>query len=274
MGKKLKGVTIERQQKWYEEHIQSLKPEYMYTPFWRADDIRSSGVKVKIPHKFTHGRLVHLLSLNELWMYLHLARNPLVVDVYEQFAIPLNFSLGVADDFGIEHPTHDKVSTPAVQTIDFVAELISPETGEIETHVIAVKHEEENDLTFRTEEKLALQKAYAKDQGYIYHLVTGNKLRTVFSVTLEMLYRHRTLPNYLATLSKSWLNNFAGAILDAPHERTAYLIDQASKSTGCNYQLGVQLFYNAMWHKKLVWDFNQYLKLEVAASDLGVHLND
>ncbi|WP_417506491.1 TnsA endonuclease N-terminal domain-containing protein [Marinomonas gallaica] len=274
MGKNLKEVTLARQVGWLDEHLQSLKPDYMYSPFWRADDIRSSGVKVKIPHKFTQGRLVHLLSQNELWMYLHLARNPLVVDVYEQYAVPLDFSLSVAHEAGIKHPTHLHVKTPAIQTIDFVAELINPETGEYEYHVIAVKHEEEHDLSFRTIEKLALQEAYAIEYNMKYHLVTGSVLRTQLSVTLELLYRYRHLSEYLETLSQSWLSNFIGTLSDSPNKPTAHLISQASEVTGCGNWVGVQFFYNALWHKKLTWDWTQSLKLEMAASDLEVCLND
>lgn len=154
MGKLLKEVSEQRQQNWFQKHRDSIENEhFIYEPFWRTDDIRSSGVKSKIPHFKTKNRLVHVLSQNELWMYLHLIRNPLVLEIYEQYAIPLEISEALAIHFEIKHPVYSDSRVPIVQTIDFVADMLNPETGEIYQSAFPVKQPEDA-VRERTVEKI------------------------------------------------------------------------------------------------------------------------
>ena len=187
MAKRIRGVTLQRQQKWYQDHRLSYEDENLvYEPFWRCDDIPSSGIKVKIPHFETHNRIVYLLSLNELWMYLHLVRNVQVIEIYEQFAIPLEISLGLAEALEVRHPVYIGTSVPAVQTIDFVADMLDLETGEVFQKAFPVKQPEDAEK-FRTSQKLAIQEAYANIENMEYGLITSEVLRTNLSINLELL---------------------------------------------------------------------------------------
>lgn len=273
MAKRLKGVTSARQQAWYEEHRESYENEsQIYEPFWRTDDIPSFGVKTKISHFKTRHRIVHLLSQNELWMYLHLVRNPLVLDIYEQFAIPLESSLMIAEALEVKHPVYPDTQVPIIQTIDFVVDMLNPDTGEIYQAAFPVKQPEDA-MRYRTAEKLALQESYCEIKNVEYELVTSEALRTTQSINLECLYRYRNLSPLLQRVKQRWLNNFIGHLSDQPHDRTAHLIHRSCVSTGLDYLTGVSVFYNALWHKKLNMNWNKYLKLEMAASDLGVCVN-
>jgi len=274
MAKRIKGVTLDRQNNWHVNHSDSYKDALrVYEPFWRTDDIRSSGIKVKIPHFKTPNRIVHLLSLNELWMYLHLVRNAQVIDIYEQFAIPLEISLAVAEALEVRHPVYVGTNVPAIQTIDFVVDMLNLETGEIDRKAFPVKQPKDAEK-YRTTEKLAIQEACAEIEGMEYELITSEVLRTNFSVSLEILYRYRELPFLLNTVSKRFLNNFFGVLSDDRHERTAHLIERASDATGISYSTAISIFYNALWHKKINMDWSKLLRLEMAASDLGIQPND
>ena len=103
-----------------------------------------------------------------------------------------------------------------------------------------------------------------------YELITSEVLRTVHSQNLDTLYRHRELPVFLERVSKRWLPNFFGALSDDRHARTAHLVERASTATGVNYDTGISIFYNALWHKQISFNWSQYLRLEKAASDLGL----
>lgn len=274
MGKLLKKVTHKRQRNWFENHRKSLRPGCTYDPFWRTEDIPSSGVKEKLPYFKNGNRVVHLLSQNEVWMYLHLTRHPLLLSIHEQYAIPLAYSLVVAKRLKVKHPVYIGTRTPIVQTIDFVVDMLNAETGEVYQLAIAVKNEDKQELRIRTEEKLAIQEAYAAVKSMRYQLVTGSEIRTTYSCSLEILYRYRDLSEYLLNLGRSWLANFFGVLSDNRHERVAHLIDLASSSTGCDSKLGISFFYHALWHKRILIDWSQHLKLETPASDLGVMPND
>lgn len=273
MGKRIKNVTLSRQQDWYRAHRDSIENDHLiYEPFWRVEDIRSFGVKTKINHVRTPFRLVHLLSQNELWMYLNLARNPFVVEIYEQFAIPLEESLFLAEQLGVKHPIYPGTNVPIIQTIDFMCDMLDLDTGETYRAAFPVKQPEDA-LRFRTAEKLALQEAYCAINGIQYELVLSDVLRTVQSVSLECLYRHRNLPTVFSRVAQRWLPNFFGCLFDDRHARAAHLIMRASESTGVNFETGVSIFYNALWHKKVEMNWLQPLKLELAASDLGLMAN-
>ena len=269
MGKKFKGCTLARQDGWYKAHRESFNPGRVYEPFLRTDDVPSHGVKSKVPHFRDTTRLVHVLSLNELWMYLHLVNNPFVIDVYEQYAIPLDTSLAIADMLEVKHPVYADTRVPIVQTIDFMARMMNPETGEESLKAFPVKQPEDAQK-LRTAEKLALQQGFCRLEDIEYDLITSDVLRTVHSQNLDTLYRHRELSVFLGRVAKRWLPNFFGALSDDRHARTAHLVERASTATGVNYDTGISIFYNALWHKQIRFNWSQYLRLEKAASDLGL----
>ena len=189
MAKKIKNVTFECQQKWFDVHQRSLEfEEIMYEPFWRVEDVRSFGIKTKIAHFSTPGRVMHLLSQNELWMYLDIAQNLDIVETYEQFAIPLEFSLPIAKALDVKHPVYiGSNKVPIIQTIDFVS---IRSDGTRVAHPVKQKSDA---LRFRTQEKLAIQEAYCELEHIDYQLVTSTTLRTVKSENLEALFRHRNI---------------------------------------------------------------------------------
>lgn len=282
MGKKTKGCTLERQERWFKKHRDSLEPGEIYEPFWRTDDIPSSGIKTKIPHFRDPKRLVHVLSQNELWMYMHLANNPFVIDVYEQYAIPLEATLQINDSLrkeyeekglkGREHPKYPNTRVPMIQTIDFLVTMLDPITGDVFEKAFPVKPLKESEDE-GTKYKLKLQEKYCEQQNIAYELITCDYLRTVHSQNLDTLYRHRSLSVFLESVAKRWLPNFFGVLSDDRHARTALLVEKASIATGVNYETGVLIFYNALWHKKVLFNKSKYLRLEMAASDLGIQPN-
>lgn len=272
MGKKTKGCTLARQNAWYKVHRDSLEHGQVYEPFWRTDDIPSYGIKSKVPHVRNTKRLMHFLSMNELWMYMHLANNPLVVEVYEQYAIPLEVTLPLADELGVKHPVYVGTRVPIVQTIDFFVTMLDPTSGDEYLAAFPVKQADDA-LRTRTVEKLALQEGFCLLEDIEYELITSESLRTVHSQNLKTLYRHRALPPYLSRIAKRWLPNFFGVVSDDCHERTAHLIEIASKTTGVDYEIGVRLFYHALWHKLILMNWQKPLQLEKAASVLEVSPN-
>lgn len=273
MAKRLTRVTEKRQNNWYQIHRKSIEDDsVIYEPFWRTDDISSLGVKTKIPHFKTKNRLVHLLSQNELWMYLHLIRNPLVIEVYEQYALPLEITEALAKHFEIKHPVYPDSRVPIIQTIDFIVDMINPESGEIYKAAFPVKQSEDA-LRIRTTEKLVLQEAFCELEHIDYQLVTSGTLRTVYSENLEALHRHRLISPFLKSTFQCWLSNFFGYLSDNRHECVANIIEQASLITGNDYQMGVTFFYHSLWHKLIHINWNKRLKLEFPASDMGIYSN-
>lgn len=238
----------------------------MYEPFWRVEDVRSSGIKTKIAHFSTPGRVMHLLSQNELWMYLDLAQNTDIVETHEQFAIPLDFSLPIAEALGVKHPVYsDSGNVPVIQTIDFVSTRID---GSRVAHPVK---QQSDALRERTMEKLAIQEAYCELEYIDYQLMTSTELRTVKSESLEAMYRHRDLKPFLKSAFEVWFSNFLGCLSDDRHERTANILERSALISGVEYQQAASFFYCALWNERLQMDWKKRLKLELPASDLGIY---
>jgi len=266
MAKKTKGMTLKRQKNWLDRHLLSFEhEEIMYEPFWRVEDVRSSGIKTKIAHFSDPERVMHLLSQNELWMYLDIAQNPNIIETYEQFAIPLGFSIPIAKALGVKHPVYiGSNKVPIIQTIDFVS--IRSDT----TKVAHAVKQESDALRFRTQEKLAIQEAYCELENIDYQLVTSTTLRTVKSENLEALFRHRNISPFMLSAFEMWLSNFLGCVSDDRHARVSRILECSAQVCGISYSQSVSFFYYSLWNDHLGMDWSQRLKLEMAASDLGV----
>ena len=265
--KRTSRMTLERQQKWFDAHRRSIElDDVVYEPFWRVEDVRSFGNVTKIAHFFTPNRVMHLLSQNELWMYLNLARDRNVVEIYEQYAIPLDYSIPIAKELGVKHPVYvGSKQIPIVQTIDFVSTLAD---GSLVAHPVK---QESDSLRERTMEKLAIQQAYCDLECIEYQLVTSDELRTIRSENLENIYRHRNAGQFVEHLFRSWLTHLASHLSDNRHERMSTLLQHSAVSSGIDFSTAVSLFYAALWNEQLEMDWGQRLKLEKPASILGVY---
>jgi len=114
MAKNMKRVTVARQEKWFKDHLDS-RESGRYRPFLRVEDSKSSGIKVKVRHFSDRNRIVHLLSMNEMFAYQLICWDPGITECYEQYAIPLEDSVPIAIELGVKHPVYSIVD-PIVKT--------------------------------------------------------------------------------------------------------------------------------------------------------------
>jgi hypothetical protein len=267
MARDLKVVTNKRQQKWYDDHIASIACGY-YQPFWRCQDVRSSGIKVKVPHFSDPYRVVHLLSMNEMLMYMQLAWDKTVSEVYEQFALPLEETTAIAHELDVKHPVYIDSKTPIIQTIDFVCVR---KDGTKTSY--AVKQASWLD-DYRTQEKLAIQEGWCEINDIKFETVSSDDLKTIRCQNLEFLFYHRKLDQFLFGAFRTWLSNFFGELSEHCHDRTAHILERSAELTGLPYQRAAQFFYHSIWIGWINFDWHQPLALELPASDLEVMPND
>jgi hypothetical protein len=267
MSKNLKMVTKKRQDNWYEKHRASiLKGEY--EPFWRCQDIRSSGVKVKVPHFKDKYRVLHLLSMNEMFMYQQIAWNKMTHEVYEQYALPLRETTAIAIELEVKHPVFIDSKTPACQTLDFYC--LGKDGSKT---AYAVKQESWLD-DYRTQEKLSIQEGWCINNNVNFEIVSSDELKTVRCQNLEFIFYHRKLEKLLFGVFKTWLFNFFGAMSDDRFDRTAHTIEGSAEKTGIPFQRAVHFFYHAIWIGLIDFDWHQPLALELSPSELEIIPND
>lgn len=267
MAKNLKMVTKKRQDDWYENHRKSIL-EGEYAPFWRCQDIRSSGVKVKVPHFRDKYRVLHLLSMNEMLMYQQIAWDKSIHEVYEQYALPLSETIAIAEDLEVKHPVFIDSKTPANQTLDFYCL-----TKDGRKKAFAVKQKSWID-DFRTQEKLAIQEGWCAINDVEFEIVSSDELKTIRCQNLEFLFYHRSLERLLHGVFNTWILNFFGAMTNDRFDRVAHIIEKSADITGIPFQRAAHFFYHAIWVGLIDFDWHQPLALELCSSELEVTPND
>ena len=267
MAKLMKGVTSERQEKWYNEHQKSIDND-IYRPFLRVEDVKSYGVKGKIRSLDKPHRVVHLLSLNEQLMYFYLANKTSILKCYEQFALPLNETVAIASELDVKHPVYSDTRIPIHQTIDFLCYNANEQR-------VAYAVKESSALeNYRTLEKLAIQESWCRINGVDFHIYESDTLKTERFFNLERLHKHAILDEIYSSLYDIWLINFIGILSDDRHDRLAHIIEKSATVSGIEYARAVHFVYHSFWVKKLLYDECKPLLLDEAASDLGIFPND
>lgn len=267
MAKGFHRVSLELQQKWYEAHSSSIGTAF-YEPMWRVEDVKSHGIKAKVKHFKDFNRAVHVLSQNELLMFMYIAWDKSIVQCYEQYALPLDETLVIAKELGVKHPTYPGTKgIPVQQTLDFYCYKDG-----FDRIGFAVKQQDEI-FKVRTVEKLAIQEAWCEINNCEFELVSSEELKRNNVMNLERIYRNRDIPAYLTSLCRAWLNNFCSTLSDDRHERVADIIERSAELTDLEYDQAVHFFHHCLWYPKLTINWDLPLLLELTGEQLGIHPN-
>lgn len=268
-------IVDEHQKRRYEIHKRSFEnPECDYEPFIRTMDFtRSSGNRSKTPHIENKGRLVHTLSANELWAYLNIIQSQNVVDIYEQWALPVEYTIDICSELEINHPRAKRSSKLGYESFDFLVKL-DPSSDHKDLkfgtwQAIAVKPTKAL-LTDRVQEKLKIQEAFAMLNDIEFIVLDSDQLRTVYSETLEALYVHRRLQPFTESVYPEWLNTIRGELLFHSNMRIGEVLKNVAFSVGIQPELSLHFFKHALWCRDLTMNWNERLRLERTALKQGV----
>lgn len=137
-----------------------------YKPYLTVRDVNSLGRYNRSP-SVTVGRVHQLLSDLEYHVLLMLDWDSQVIDIREQFPVPLEESQAIAREMGIAHLSYQGVDE--ILTTDFLVDLNFQ--GKIVRRAISAKYVK--DLSEpRVLEKLELERRYWVSKGIQFNLVT------------------------------------------------------------------------------------------------------
>lgn len=155
-----------------------------YTPFLYTREVPSRGLATRVKGWKT-GRVHHFLSILELRYFYTLEWSPLVLDIREQFPLPLETTLKIAARLGVRHPFDLKAKEPAVVTTDFVIDVEGGGTPTIKAR--STKYSNDlNDL--RTLEKLEIERTYWREQGVEWGIVTECEIPSGLAKNIEWIH--------------------------------------------------------------------------------------
>ncbi len=155
-----------------------------YTPFLYTREVPSLGLATRIKGWKT-GRVHHFLSILELQYFYTLEWSPIVLDIREQFPLPLENTLKIAARLGVKHPFDPKAKEPAVVTTDFVIDVECDSVRILKAR--STKYSNDlNDL--RTLEKLEIERTYWSEQGVDWGIVTECEISLGLAKNIEWIH--------------------------------------------------------------------------------------
>lgn len=155
-----------------------------YTPFLYTREVPSRGLATRIKGWKT-GRVHHFLSILERNYFYTLEWSPLIVDIREQFPLPLESTLKIAERLSIKHPFDPKAKEHAIVTTDFVIDVQAG--GRTTLNARSTKYSNDlNDL--RTIEKLEIERTYWQEQGVEWGIVTEREVPIELSKNVEWVH--------------------------------------------------------------------------------------
>lgn len=270
VSKKRKNITIQDRDRWiadWNKHKDSNYKSYINTR-----DIASLGNKHRVAGAKSGGREHQLLSTNEYYQFLHLEFDPTVKNIYEQYLLPLDQTTAIAEQLGVKHPiyTRSKGQIKAPLTTDFYVEhyFSQPKAFSVKDTRDAEKD--------RTKEKQMIERASWELKNTPWEQVLDTSLKTNFSRNLELLFPFKILKpaDFYENLLEKWLPNFMACISDEPYIPLAKVVETAASNIGINYDMSKDLLFHAIWHRRLTFNFNLIIGLELSATSLSLVPND
>jgi len=131
------------------------------------------------------GRVHHFLSTLESNYFYVLEWSLLVLDIREQYPLPLDATQKIAERLSIKHPFNVKAKEPAVLTTDFLIDVEND--GNTVLKARSIKYASDlNDL--RTIEKLEIERTYWTEQGVDWGIVTEFEVPKDLAKNIEWLH--------------------------------------------------------------------------------------
>jgi len=156
-----------------------------YDPWLHVQDAATDGRAWRIKGWKT-GRDHHLLSDHEHDYFLIAHWSQKVVDIREQFPLPLETTREIAKKIGIPHPA-DRRKNPVVMTTDILVTVSTP-TGNVDW-ARAIKPSSQLQKQ-RVIEKLEIERIYWQTNNTSWGIVTEREMPRVLVKNIDYLYSH------------------------------------------------------------------------------------
>jgi hypothetical protein len=140
-----------------------------YKPWLYVQDVASKGRCHRI-RGWRHGRVHHLLSDLEAYVFYTYEWSRRVTEIREQFPLlPLDETLAIAEEIGVTHPTDPVTKHPIVMSTDFVLTVTNGSGMDFFARQVKYTSALSN---HRTQEKLEIEHRYWLKRNIDYGIVT------------------------------------------------------------------------------------------------------
>jgi len=133
-----------------------------------------------------------------------------VLDIREQYLLPLEATQEIAERLGIKHPTDPKTGESVVMTSDFLIDVQANHHVELKARTI----KSANELSSKRKiEKLEIERTYWKEQGVDWGIVMENEIPEAFVKNVKWVHSARDRSNSPGITPKILIQKGAAALL-------------------------------------------------------------
>ena len=194
-------------------------------------DVSSEGRAWRIKSWKTR-RDHHLLSDHEHDYFLIADWSRKVLDIREQFPLPLKATLEIAKKIGVDHP-EDRQRNPVVMTTDFLI-TVSTSTGNVDW-ARAIKPSSKLQSQ-RVIEKLEIERIYWQAKNISWGIVTEREMPRVLVNNIDYLHSHYEIADRLS-LPQNEIRDIAETLTSIITQNSIPLKDATRL---CDERLGLQ----------------------------------
>jgi hypothetical protein len=231
MAKHKRGMTQEKIERWVKEGRGDNDGDE-YKPWLTIQDVASRGRCHRI-RGWKHGRVHHLLSDLEAYVFYTYEWSQEVVEIKEQFPLlPLEETLAIAEEIGVRHPVDPITKCPIVMSTDLVLK-VRIGLG-FDYFARQVKYESSlSDL--RTREKLELERRYWLRRDADYGINTERDVHMPLVYNIKWIHPRFNLAD-LSPLTEKTIGEVAHVLTEMVLQEDAPL---RKLTSACDSRLGL-----------------------------------
>jgi len=219
-----------------------------YKPWIVIQDFASVGMVSRVLGTKT-GRIHHLMSNLELWLFYLFDWSDDVLDIREQYPLSdLTQAINIAERENIRYPYDPRSGFPYVMTSDF---YIDTRQG---ANVLSVKPSSELSKP-RVREKLEIEHRYWKERGISWGIMTEREINKSKALNIEWLAQAKDLGIF--GLSESIQNACTEYFLmnyRANHSALAVLLAEVEYIFNLSKGMGLNIFKHLVYWKHIAFD--------------------
>lgn len=234
-----------------------------YKPYYTVQDVTSHGEGHR-PRGWKTGREHELLSDLEYYVFLHLEWSQQIIDIREQFQLPLQETRAIAESCGFAHPRSRGRDEIAPVTTDFVITL-STEQGVVD-QALAVKYAKDLDDD-RVVQKMEIERRYWESKDIDWNFMTEYDISETVWRNIEDLHSYQERRS-LYPLSDREVRDIAVALTQRIVQPNVVLAEVAQicdhlfhVPPGTSAKVARHLMANRIWHIDIEYRSNPRLRL-------------
>ncbi|WP_020060802.1 heteromeric transposase endonuclease subunit TnsA [Bacillus sp. 123MFChir2] len=235
-----------------------------YKPWLKIQDVSSLGRSTRLKGIKTSRQHEFLSDLERNYFYLT-EHSDFIIDIREQFPLlPLEETIVIADELGIEHSTDPKTGEPIVMTTDF---LLSLDKGQGIIEVARTIKMKDELLKERVLEKFEIEREYWLRRDIDWGIVTEEEIPKTMARNISYIHDYYDIRDYdvFQEMSAQLIEDLSLSLMQRllNDSRSVRMItSEFDTDTHLPFGSGVTLFYHLLARKIIVIDMLKPLNLE------------